>query len=72
MRDDSVEGEAERKVWKCQVREGDDGAGRWWEMQDLFVGRVEAELLPTKESYVMVWERRRKVNGGDKMKGRRV
>jgi U4/U6.U5 tri-snRNP-associated protein 2 len=25
----------------------------------LWVGRVEAELLSTKEAYVMVWERRR-------------
>ncbi|KAK5137663.1 hypothetical protein LTR08_007958 [Meristemomyces frigidus] len=66
VRDDSVEGEAERKVWKCQVREGGVGL-RWWEMQDLFVGRVEAELLPTKESYVMVWERRK---GGAKGTGR--
>jgi U4/U6.U5 tri-snRNP-associated protein 2 len=62
VRDDSVEGEAERKVWKVQVREGGDGQ-QWWEMQDLFVEKVEAELLSTKESYVMVWERR-KVGGG--------
>ncbi len=58
VRDDSVEGEAERKVWKVQVKEGGDGA-QWWEMQDLFVQRVNADLLATKESYVMVWERRR-------------
>ena len=58
VRDDSVEGEAERKVWKCTVKEGGD-RGLWWEMQDLFVERVNADLLSTKESYVMVWERRR-------------
>jgi U4/U6.U5 tri-snRNP-associated protein 2 len=58
VRDDSVEGEAERKVWKVQVKEGGESA-QWWEMQDLFVERVNADLLSTKESYVMVWERRR-------------
>ncbi|KAI7199041.1 hypothetical protein KC352_g20126 [Hortaea werneckii] len=73
VRDDSVEGEAERKVWKAQVREGggatneprDGGhAGpQWWEMQDLFVDRTNGELLSTKESYIMVWERRRKGSG---------
>ncbi|KAK8216677.1 Ubiquitin carboxyl-terminal hydrolase 10 [Zalaria obscura] len=70
VRDDSVEGEAEKKVWRVQVldRGGADGkAGeRWWEIQDLFVNRVEAELLSTKEAYVMVWERRR----GGKGKGK--
>nr|POE48419.1 putative mrna-splicing protein ubp10 [Quercus suber] len=58
VRDDSVEGEAERKVWRAQVREAGE-KGQWWEMQDLFVEKVEAELLATKESYVMVWERRK-------------
>jgi U4/U6.U5 tri-snRNP-associated protein 2 len=72
VRDDSVEGEAERKVWKVQVqdpsgnsaqgserKEGEKREAQWWEMQDLFVERVNADLLSTKESYVMVWERRR-------------
>ncbi|KAH9844400.1 putative mRNA-splicing protein ubp10 [Teratosphaeria destructans] len=58
VRDDSVEGEAERKVWKAQVKEHGDSQ-QWWEMQDLFVERVSAELLSTKESYIMVWERRK-------------
>ncbi|EME39672.1 hypothetical protein DOTSEDRAFT_75352 [Dothistroma septosporum NZE10] len=58
VRDDSVEGEAERKVWKAQVKEGAD-SNQWWEMQDLFVEKVNADLLATKESYVMIWERRR-------------
>ncbi|KAF2212545.1 hypothetical protein CERZMDRAFT_40566 [Cercospora zeae-maydis SCOH1-5] len=64
VRDDSVEGEAERKVWKAQVKEGGD-SNQWWEMQDDFpVEKVNADLLATKESYVMVWERRRgKVKG---------
>jgi U4/U6.U5 tri-snRNP-associated protein 2 len=58
VRDDSVEGEAERKMWKCQVKEGGESGG-WWEMQDLFVERVNTDLLATKESYVMIWERRK-------------
>lgn len=59
VRDDSVEGEAERKVWKAQVKEGGD-SNQWWEMQDDFpVEKVNADLLATKESYVMIWERRR-------------
>ena len=58
VRDDSVEGEAERKVWKVQVKEGGDSQ-QWWEMQDLYVDKVNADLLSTKESYIMVWERRK-------------
>ncbi|QIX01286.1 hypothetical protein AMS68_006803 [Peltaster fructicola] len=58
IRDDSVEGEAEKKIWKVQVREG-ASLDQWWEMQDLFVEKVNADLLTTKEAYIMVWERRR-------------
>ncbi|KAL9129914.1 MAG: hypothetical protein Q9217_001762 [Psora testacea] len=60
-RDDSVEGEAERKVWRCQVR--DRAREEWLEIQDLYVERVAAETLFTKESYVMVWERRKEGKG---------
>ena len=56
-RDDSVEGEAERKVWRVQLR--DRGREEWLQIQDLFVERVATETLFTKESYLMVWERRR-------------
>ncbi|MCJ1365850.1 hypothetical protein MMC16_004975 [Acarospora aff. strigata] len=56
-RDDSVEGEAERKVWRAQVRER--SREEWLEVQDLFVERVATETLFTKESYLQVWERRR-------------
>ncbi|CAF9906434.1 MAG: hypothetical protein HETSPECPRED_006181 [Heterodermia speciosa] len=56
-RDDSVEGEAERKVWRVQLR--DRAREEWLEIQDLFVERVATETLFTKESYLMVWERRR-------------
>ena len=63
VRDDSVEGEAERKVWRAQVKEGSASVqgeqAQWWEMQDLFVEKVSAELLATKEAYIMIWERRK-------------
>jgi U4/U6.U5 tri-snRNP-associated protein 2 len=32
-------------------------------MQDLYVDKVNADLLSTKEAYVMVWERRRSGKG---------
>lgn len=56
-REDSVEGEAEGKVWRVQLKE--KAREEWVEVQDLFVERVSAETIFTKESYVMVWERRR-------------
>ncbi|KAG8623362.1 hypothetical protein KVT40_008338 [Elsinoe batatas] len=75
VRDDSVEGEAEKKVWRVQLldRGGVNAQGRpegerWWEIQDLFVSRVEAELLSTKEAYIMIWERRK--GGGTSGKGK--
>ncbi|KAF4553904.1 Ubiquitin carboxyl-terminal hydrolase-like protein 2 [Elsinoe fawcettii] len=75
VRDDSVEGEAEKKVWRVQLldRGGLDAQGkpegeRWWEIQDLFVSRVEAELLSTKEAYIMIWERRK--GSGSSSKGK--
>ena len=55
-RDDSVEGEVERRVWRCQVR--DRARGDWLECQDLFVEGVATETLFTKEAYLMAWERR--------------
>ena len=58
-RDDSVEGEAEKKVWRVQVR--DRARDEWLEVQDLFVERVATETLFTKESYLMLWERRKDV-----------
>ncbi|KAF2092776.1 cysteine proteinase [Rhizodiscina lignyota] len=61
-RDDSVEGEAERKVWRVQLR--DKSREEWYEVQDLFVEKARAEILCTKESYVQVWERRRGGVGG--------
>lgn len=57
MRDDSVEGETERKVWRVQLL--DKSREEWFEVQDLFVEKARTELIGTKESYVQVWERRR-------------
>ena len=61
IRDDSVEGEAERKVWRVQLR--DRAREEWLEIQDLFVEKVASETLFTKESYLMVWERRKEPKG---------
>jgi U4/U6.U5 tri-snRNP-associated protein 2 len=56
-REDSVEGEAERHVWKCQVQ--DKGREEWVQIQDLFVEKTQKEWLGLGESYLQVWERRR-------------
>ena len=61
IRDDSVEGEAEKKVWRTHVR--DRARDEWLEIQDLFVEKAPAETLFTKESYIMVWERRKEHKG---------
>jgi U4/U6.U5 tri-snRNP-associated protein 2 len=62
-REDSVEGEAEKRTWKCQVR----GAGEEWvQIQDLFVEKTQKELLYLGESYLQVWERRRPGKGKGK------
>ena len=66
-RDDSVEGEAERKVWKVQVR--DRARDEWLEIQDLYVQKIVTETLFTKESYLMAWERRKEGKGKGKGKG---
>lgn len=57
VRDDSVEGEAEKKIWKSQIR--DRARDEWLEIQDLFVEEVPAETLFTRESYLLVLERRK-------------
>ncbi|EKG14698.1 Peptidase C19 ubiquitin carboxyl-terminal hydrolase 2 [Macrophomina phaseolina MS6] len=57
IRDDSVEGESEKKVWRVHLR--DKSRDEWLEVQDLFVEMARAETLFTKESYVQVWEKRR-------------
>lgn len=63
-KDDSVEGEQERIVWRVQLKDKTVDGGRWWEVQDLFVEKENAETLFTKESYVQVWERRKAPSKG--------
>lgn len=43
----------------------------WFEIQDLWVQRAEAETLFTREGYLMIWERRRveKSKGKAKVNG---
>ncbi|KAG9232611.1 U4/U6.U5 tri-snRNP-associated protein-like protein [Amylocarpus encephaloides] len=65
-REDSVEGESERKMWKCQVRER--ASGEWVQCQDLYVEGVQRELLYLGETYLQVWERRREPKGKGKGK----
>lgn len=64
----AVGGEGEKVAWKVQLRDKAaahsqrQGLPEWREIQDLFVERAEAETLFTRESYLMVWERRTKFN----------
>ncbi|KAG6039882.1 hypothetical protein E4U41_001882 [Claviceps citrina] len=62
----------ERKTWKAQVR--DRATGEWLSCQDLFVEKVQSELLYLGETYLQIWERRRTppprgVNGKDATTG---
>jgi U4/U6.U5 tri-snRNP-associated protein 2 len=79
----AVGGEGEMGVsWKVQVRdkaaawaeaqgeESGRGLPEWLEIQDLVVKRAEAETLFTRESYLMVWERRKITGSGPRGKGR--
>ncbi|KFY88379.1 hypothetical protein V500_06378 [Pseudogymnoascus sp. VKM F-4518 (FW-2643)] len=54
-REDSVEGEVERRAWKVQLRRKED----WVQIQDLFVEQTQRELLYLGESYLQIWEKRR-------------
>ncbi|KAH6689617.1 U4/U6.U5 tri-snRNP-associated protein [Plectosphaerella plurivora] len=47
----------ERKTWKVQLR--DRARDEWVVCQDLFVDKVQAELLYLGETYLQIWERRR-------------
>ena len=69
-REDAVEGEQERRAWKCQIR--DRGREEWVVVQDLFVEKTQRELLYLGESYLQVWERRREGGGKGKGKGKGV
>lgn len=57
IRDDSVEGESEKKVWKVQLR--DKARDEWVEIQDLFIDKIQVETMFMKETYLQIWERRK-------------
>ena len=56
VRDDSVSGESQKKVWKVQLK--DKARGMWFEVEDLYVRQIQQETLFTAESYIMIWERK--------------
>lgn len=55
-KDDVADTGDERKTWKVQLR--DKATGQWLVCQDLFVEKVQGELLYLGESYLQIWERR--------------
>uniref|UniRef100_A0A8H7N364 USP domain-containing protein n=1 Tax=Bionectria ochroleuca TaxID=29856 RepID=A0A8H7N364_BIOOC len=60
-REDVADTGEERKTWKVQVK--DKATGEWVVCQDLFVDKVQSELLYLGETYLQVWERRREPKG---------
>ncbi|KAH6611228.1 hypothetical protein Trco_001248 [Trichoderma cornu-damae] len=56
-RDDVADTGEEKKTWKVQIK--DKATGEWVVCQDLFVDKVQSELLYLGETYLQVWERRR-------------
>lgn len=66
-REDVADTGEERKTWKVQLL--DKARGEWVVCQDLFVDKIQRELLCMGESYLQIWERRR-APGGGKGKGK--
>ncbi|KFH47582.1 mRNA-splicing protein-like protein [Hapsidospora chrysogenum ATCC 11550] len=66
VRDDVADTSEEKKTWKVQLK--DKATGEWVVSQDLFVDKVQNELLYLGESYLQIWERRREPK--DKGKGK--
>lgn len=56
-REDVADSGDERKTWKAQVR--DRATGEWVSCQDLFVEKVQSELLYLGETYLQIWEKRK-------------
>ncbi|KKP01376.1 ubiquitin thiolesterase [Trichoderma harzianum] len=70
-REDVADSGEEKKTWKVQVK--DKATGEWVVCQDLFVDKVQSELLYLGETYLQIWERRRtptKTAGPGKGKGK--
>jgi U4/U6.U5 tri-snRNP-associated protein 2 len=57
LRDDVADSGEERKTWKVQVK--DKATGEWVVCQDLYVDKVQSELLYLGETYLQIWERRK-------------
>ncbi|TPX09640.1 uncharacterized protein E0L32_009113 [Thyridium curvatum] len=68
-RDDVGDSAEERKTWKVQLRDRARG-DEWVVAQDLFVDKIQNELLYLGETYLQVWERRRAPPGPGKGKGK--
>lgn len=69
LREDVADTGEERKTWKVQLL--DKARGEWVVCQDLFVDKIQKELLCMGESYLQIWERRREPSKGKgKGKGR--
>lgn len=64
LREDVADTGEERKTWKVQVL--DKARGEWVVCQDLFVDKVQRELLCMGESYLQIWEKRREPKGKGK------
>lgn len=57
LREDVADTGEERKTWKVQLL--DKARGEWVVCQDLFVDKIQKELLCMGESYLQIWEKRR-------------
>jgi U4/U6.U5 tri-snRNP-associated protein 2 len=72
----AVGAEGGKVAWKVQLRDKAAALSQrhdlpeWLEIQDLFVERAEAETLFTRESYLMVWERRKAKTTNGTAKGK--
>ncbi|KAH7152250.1 hypothetical protein B0J13DRAFT_258542 [Dactylonectria estremocensis] len=65
VREDVVDSGEERKTWKVQLK--NKATGEWVVCQDLFVDKVQSELLYLGEAYLQIWERRRDPKGKGKV-----
>jgi U4/U6.U5 tri-snRNP-associated protein 2 len=63
-REDVADTGEERKTWKVQLK--DKATGEWVMAQDLYVDKVQSELLYLGEAYLQIWERRRDSKGKGK------
>jgi U4/U6.U5 tri-snRNP-associated protein 2 len=63
-KDDVADSGEEKKTWKVQLR--DKGRDEWVVCQDLFVEKIQNELLYLGETYLQIWERRREGKGKGK------